>query len=184
MPITAGDSGITKNQINSTIVCRLMGLALYVLILGGFAHWFGLEGAELGLLLFVLFLFVILANLTTYQMLDVRRDVLDQKKVFRYWVKHQVTIPSVPFTLVFIILEIIIFFIIPLLYLGSEGNSATALVFAFFGLLSALRHYLNAQTLLAEIGPDHFNKQHRQSDTNQWRKKHRFYQIAEIGADR
>jgi uncharacterized integral membrane protein len=184
VPITAGDYGITERQINSTLVCRVLGLVLYVLILGGIAHWFGLEGAELGLLLFVLFFFVIVANITTYRMLDVRKDVVDQKKVFRYWVKHIITSPKDTFTSGFIVGEIVLFFLIPLAYLCVDGNTAIALVFCFFGLLSSLRHYLNAQTLLAEIGPDHFNEQHRESDSTEWKKKHRFYQIAEIGADR
>jgi hypothetical protein len=161
-----------------------MGLFIYVLILGGIAHWFGLEGAELGLLLFVLVLFVILANFTTHRILDVRRDIIEQKKVFRYWVKHLITEPTDAFTIGFIVVEIVLFFLIPLLYLCLDGNTATALVFGFFGLMTCLRHYLNAQTLLAEIGPDHFNKQHRESDSSEWKKKHRFYQIAEIGADR
>ena len=183
VPITAGEYGITENQINSTIVCRVLGLFLYVLLLGGLAHWFGLEGAELGILLFVLFLFVAIANFTTYRMLPVRRDVLKQKKVFRYWIREQVTIPSVPFALAFVLLEIVLLFVVPLLYLGLDGNTSTALLFFFLGLLSATRHYLNAQVLLAEIGPDYFNKQHRQSDSKEWKRRHRFYQIAEIGAD-
>ena len=184
MPITAGDYGITENQINSTIACRIMGLLLYILILGGIARWFGLTGAELGLLLFVLFLFVIIANYTTYQMLDVRHDVINQRKIFRFWTKYRVTIPTVAFTLFFTLLEIVLFFVAPLVYLCNNENAAIAAVFAFLGLASAIRHYLNAQILLTEIGPDHFNKQHRDSNSADWKKRHRFYQIAEIGANR
>ena len=183
VPITAGDYGITESQINSTIACRVLGLLLYVLLLGGLAHWFGLEGAELGILLFVLFFIVAVANFTTYRMFPVRHDVLNQRKVFRYWITEQVTMPSVTFALAFVVLEIVLFFILPLAYLGLDGNTSTALLFFFLGLLSALRHYLNAQVLLAEIGPAYFNKQHRQSDSKEWKKRHRFYQIAEIGAD-
>jgi uncharacterized integral membrane protein len=161
-----------------------MGLLIYVLILGGIAHWFGLEGAELGLLLFVLVFFVILANITTYRILDVRRDIIEQKKVFRFWVKHLITTPKDSFTMGFIVAEVVLFFVVPLIYLCLDGNTQTALVFGFFGLVSSIRHYMNAQTLLAEIGPDRFNKQHRESDSKEWKKTHRFYQIAEIGADR
>lgn len=46
-----------------------------------------------------------------------------------------------------------------------------------------LQHFLNAATLLEEIGPNHFNHQHKHSESAEWKKKHRFYQIAEIGAD-
>ena len=155
-----------------------------MLILGGLAHWFGLEGAELGMLIFVLIVIVILANCQTYRILDLRRDIIDEKKVFRYFTKHLVTSPNKSFTLGFIVLEIVLFFIIPLAYIATGSDTATAMIFLFFGCMASLRHYLNAQTLLSEIGPEYFDKQHHQSDSIEWKKKHRFYQIAEIGADR
>ena len=173
MPVTTGD-GITRNQINSTIICRRLGLLLYVLIPGGFAHWFGLEGAELGILIFVLIVIIVLAN---------RRDIIDEKKVFRYFTKHQVTSPNTPFTFGFFAVEIVLFFIIPLAYIVSDSDTAIAMIFFFFGCMTSLCRYLNAQTLLSEIGPEYFDKQHYQSDSAEWKKKHRFYQIAEIGED-
>jgi lipase ATG15 len=36
---------------------------------------------------------------------------------------------------------------------------------------------------LEEVGPSHFSHQHQHSESAEWKNKHRFYQIAEIGAD-
>lgn len=42
---------------------------------------------------------------------------------------------------------------------------------------------MNAQILLEEVGPNHFSPQHQHYESAEWKNKHRFYQIAEIGAD-
>ncbi|KAL3801203.1 hypothetical protein HJC23_012603 [Cyclotella cryptica] len=183
VPITSGHYGITKSQINSTIACRILGQFLYVMILAGVAVWFGMDGGALAILLFVLLLFFTIGSMTTYRMLDVRLDIIHQRNVFRYWTKYRVTTPSVAFTWVFICFEIVVFYFVPLLNLFLVKNISSALVFGIFGLFSALRHYLNAQTLLEEIGPNHFSHLHQHSESAEWKKKQRFYQIAEIGAD-
>lgn len=139
VPITAGNYGITKNQINSSIVCRLLGQFLYVMILVGVAVWFGLDGGALAILLCVLLLFFTIGSVTTYRMFELRRDVIDQRSIFRYWTKHQVTKPSVAFTWVCICFEIVFFYVIPLLNLFLVKNISSALVFGFFGLFSAFR---------------------------------------------
>ena len=145
VPITAGEFGITRQQINSTLACRLLGVLLYVLIVAGVAVWFGLEGAPLGLLLFALFICCIVANVTTYRMLGVRQEVIDGKLVFHYWTKHQVTKPTVAFTWCFIGFSIIILYIIPLVYLVKAENTTSALVFGWFGVFSALRVSFDAR---------------------------------------
>ena len=79
-------------------------------------------------------------------------------------------------------LEIILFYLLPLLYMCIDQNAPSALLFTFLGLFSGLRHYLNPGQLLQQIGPGYFRRRNG-LNKSEWKNKNRFYKIAELGSD-
>eukprot|EP00970_Alexandrium_tamarense_P019646 scaffold14313_cov200-Alexandrium_tamarense.AAC.10 len=181
LPVTFGPSAITERQINSNIACKIIGCQLYFLLFFGVIVWFGLAKGALGLVVAMLLLFFIFMGVTTCRLLDVRKDILNEREVLRYWRWYETTRPTAMFTIAFICLEVFFLFFLPLVYLGIIRNLPSALLFAIMGSCASLRHYLNPSVLLRET-QNHFCHRH-DSDSSDWKKRSRFYHISGLGSD-
>ena len=181
LPVTFGPSAITERQINSNIACKIIGFQLYFLLFFGVIVWFGLAKGALGLVVAMLLVFFIFMGVTTYRLLDVRKDILNEREVLRYWRWYETTKPTAMFTIAFICLEVFFLFFLPLVYLGIIRNLPSALLFAIMGSCASLRHYLNPSVLLRET-QNHFCHRH-DSDSSDWKKRSRFYHISGLGSD-
>ena len=94
IPITFGTSGITPHQINSNIACKLIGTLIIILLFGGIIVWYELVGGALGIVLVFLLIVVLFADISTYRLWEIKKDVDEGKETIRYWKVHKVTKPS------------------------------------------------------------------------------------------
>ncbi len=182
IPVTFGESGITEQQMNSTIACKLLGSLLIVLLLAGAVVWLGVEGASLAIFLLILCVLFITIAASTLPLLHVRDDIVKGNETLRFWKMNSITRPTDMFVVVFIGIQVLGLYIIPLAYLGAVNNDQTAGLYASLGFFSLVRHYMNPSILLQERGPGYFIVDSDDPQKN-WNKKSRFYHIVQLGSD-
>jgi len=182
IPITQGESSMTKAQINSTIACSLLGNISIVLLFVGAVVWFKPPPIMLVILILSLLavVFFISVGFTLRRLWILRRDIVNDENptLYRYKEEYRHSKPKVPLVWTVVFLEFVLFYLLPFIYLAK--NFLFASLFAGFCYLSALNHYLNARILLLEKG-DYFRNTER--ERKQWMKKSRLYHLVAVGGD-
>mmetsp|Transcript_13321 Transcript_13321/g.28260 ORF Transcript_13321/g.28260 Transcript_13321/m.28260 type:complete len:973 (+) Transcript_13321:182-3100(+) len=186
IPITQGDSSITKAQINSNIVCNIVGNLIIVLILAGAIVWFELTSLStaVGIVAFICFIHV---SIAVYRMWILRNDIINDENtgtLYSFWGLYQQTTPKPRFGWAVLFAQLVFFYILPLIYLAAE-NMPHAILFALLGFFAFLRHHLNPRILLMEkknYFQDTVNVKTRE-ERKKWKKKSRMYHIVAVGGD-
>ena len=115
IPITRGESSITKAQINSNIACNLLGNVIIVLLFIGAVAWFDLTSAALGIVSIIVAILVIWVGFATLRLWGLRKDVVNNESttLYRYWEIYQHSMPKDHFIWAFIILQVFFFTFYP-----------------------------------------------------------------------
>jgi len=188
IPITQGESSITKAQINSNIACNLLGNVIIVLLFIGVVAWFDLTPAALGIVSIIVVIVLIWVGFATLRLWGLRKDVVNNENttLYRYWEIYQHSMPKDHFIWAFIFLQAVFLYLLPLVYLAIE-NPPPAVLFAFLGPFAGLRHYLNPRILLLEgERKDYFRNTldvKTRKERKEWKKKSRLYHLVAVGGD-
>ena len=129
-------------------------------------------------------IFFVWVGFATRRMCLLRKDIVKHESATSVMFQH--SIPRDSFVRAVISLQVLFLFVMPLAYLTIE-NRPIALMFAFSGLFSALRHYINPCILLAQNAKkDYFrNVIHAKTrdERKEWKKKSRLYHLVAVGGD-
>lgn len=172
-----GPNALKRDQIMSSFICALIGNVLVVLFVGAFLNWLG---SSVGTVIFVIVIVGLLMispvrqTIKMFQMIRDHREAkaLDNEKkkkddatstrsemtttkneiIYQLTESYRINkiTPRVAWTLM--ALEIIIFYLWPMIALFVIGNTPIALFFLLSGAISLVRHYFNAASVLREVG--------------------------------
>lgn len=189
IPITQGESSITEAQINSNIVCNLMGNVVLVMLAAGIVVWLDLSDSVKAIVITVALIAFIWVGFATRRLFIVRNDVVnnDSITVFRRWEVYRHSVPKVRFIQVMVLAQICLFYLVPLIYLAVE-NPPSAALFSFLGAFSFMRHWLNPRILLmGNEKKDYFRNTSGSNSKEQrkkWKKKSRLFHLVAVGGDK
>ncbi|KAL7542868.1 hypothetical protein ACHAXR_012175 [Thalassiosira sp. AJA248-18] len=186
IPITRGDSSITKAQINSNIACNIIGNGIGVLLFSSAVVWFEPPPALFGVVIAVAVVFFIWVGFATYRLFGLRKDIVNNagSTLYRYSEIYQHSMPKDHFIWAVVFLQVCLLYLLPLIYL-CNNNSATATLFGFLGLFSSLRHYMNPRIVLLEKKKYFSNtlEVKTKEDRKKWKKKSLLRHLVAVGGD-
>jgi len=187
IPITRGESSMTKQEITSSIVCHVLGNILIILLVVGILVWLELAPGALGIIIVIVAICLACLGCSTYRMVELRQDVVSNKSasMYKYYEVYQHSRPKDSFTISAIVFEVVVLYLLPLIYLCST-SAPSAWLFSFLGFFSFIRHHLNPRILLleSEKRKDYFQKHVGIKDRKQWKKKSLLYHIVSVGGDK
>lgn len=188
IPITKGESSITKSQIHSTITCNILGSIMIVLLFASMIVWLGVSKVFLAMVLIVALIYFISIAVGTSRLLVLRDDIVNNESTtkYRYREVYQHSTPKNSFVWAIIFSGTLFLYILPLVYLCIR-NPPAACLFAFLGIFSVLRHFLNPRILLlGDDKKDYFQKKTTattRKERKEWKKKSMLYHLVAIGGD-
>ncbi|KAL7553040.1 hypothetical protein ACHAWF_016283 [Thalassiosira exigua] len=186
IPITHGESSLTKVQINSNIACNILGNVIVVLLFISFALWFGLPQVVLGITTFIVVLYFLWVGYTTCRLFDLRREIANDKStaLYRYWELHEHSIPKDGFVWTVIFFQVWFLYILPLIFLCINSPNS-AIMFSVLGIFSGLKHYWNPRIVLKSSKKGYFRDSLEETmDRKKWRKKSVLYHLVAAGSDK
>jgi len=158
-----GKNALTHAQLTSSFACALIGNVLVILFVGSFLTWGGLS---VGGVVFIIALATIamsssiLQTVRLYDMVKRHRlmnrkkndEVLENEIVYQVMESYRINkiTPKVCWTL--LALEVVVFYVWPVVTLFVIGNHPIAIFFLVSGIISLVRHYFNAASVLMEVG--------------------------------
>mmetsp|Transcript_8665 Transcript_8665/g.13355 ORF Transcript_8665/g.13355 Transcript_8665/m.13355 type:complete len:1019 (+) Transcript_8665:68-3124(+) len=168
-----GPNALRPEQLLSSFVCALIGNLMVILFLTAFLIWFEVNAWTI---LFAIVVVIILMWSSVYQTINMYRTLKSQREqdqndqtkkktdqdyydedncneiiyeVTEYYRINKIT-PKVGWTL--LVLEVIFFYVWPVIALFVIGNYPIAVLFLITGIISLVRHYFNAASVLMEVG--------------------------------
>ncbi len=190
--IINGMGALSKEQIKSSIACFGVGGFLFLFAIISLLVWFGLPNSAIGIvvLLYLVFLYKSMQSSlglrATYKSVmtqeENRGSVNENRKsdaLYQVEESFRITEPKVGVCWVVLGLEVLFFFIIPLIALFRSSNNRVGIVFIIMGIIYLLRDVCNAPACLRELGSlDGMELNNREKDgAADWREKHRFGKI-------
>jgi len=166
-----GPNKLTTDQVRSSLVCALLGNVIIVLFIAALFTWLD---AGIGAVLFVSVMVLVMMGSSVVQTINLykrfketveskKKDKASKKNVtaddeeideilYQVWQSYRINkiTPTVVWTT--FVLEIVIFYIWPMITLFFIGNYSIAILFSIMGFISLVRHYFNAPSILKELG--------------------------------
>ncbi len=118
--LTSGDARVSGHQITSSIVCRVIGDLLIILLVVGLFVWLRGSGmnSTAGIVLASLLLLVVVAYIAynTKYLKEIFKDTSDQsgETWTRFWEVRRINEPSDRFIWICVVAEILLFYLLPL----------------------------------------------------------------------
>lgn len=126
IPITRGDSSITVPEINSNIFCHVLGKIFILLLIISLLIWFDIPSSALGIIIFICVIFLIRLGYSTYRLMGLRKDIVNDESpaLYKYWETYVHSRPKDGLTIAYIFLEVVLLYILPLIYLCFSNPPA------------------------------------------------------------
>ena len=126
IPITRGESSITVPEINSNIVCHVLGKLFILLLIISLLIWFDIPSSALGIIIFICVIFLIRLGYSTYRLMGLRKDIVNDESpaLYKYWETYVHSRPKDGLTIACIFLEVVFLYILPLIYLCFNNPPA------------------------------------------------------------
>ena len=126
IPITRGESSITVPEINSNIVCHVLGKLFILLLIISLLIWFDIPSSALGIIIFICVIFLIRLGYSTYRLMGLRKDIVNDESpaLYKYWETYVHSRPKDGLTIACIFLEVVFLYILPLIYLCFSNPPA------------------------------------------------------------
>mmetsp|Transcript_10578 Transcript_10578/g.16288 ORF Transcript_10578/g.16288 Transcript_10578/m.16288 type:complete len:977 (+) Transcript_10578:110-3040(+) len=160
--VTGGPFALTSVQSKSSFVCALIGNIFIILAIASLASYLELGvGPTLFIILLSIFIMSnnVLQSVSLYKAYraQVRRKKEDNsddedKVIYQVWESFRINRISDKAAWTIFVFEVVVFFIWPTITLFSVDNYAIATLFFVTGLISMVRHYFNAASVLKDIG--------------------------------
>lgn len=130
IPVTRGESSITEAQINSNIACGVLGNLIIILLCSAVLVWLDLTSAALTVAIILIIACSCCVGLSTYRLVGIRDDIVNEESatLYRYYELYQHSVPVEGFTWTIICLEVVFFFLLPLIQLAARRNVQSATV--------------------------------------------------------
>jgi hypothetical protein len=194
--IIDGTSAISRQQANSSFYCYIIGTALTIFLIIGILAWFGFGPV-------VISIFILLYALVVYKSLyqsvgayAVYKQILTHENgndrsinrnrqsngIYQAFETFRISEPTLTFCWIMLGLEVVIFWIIPIIALIVAKNYRILVVFIIMGLISRIRNIFSAPACLQELGSlegiEVNNKSYKDGEgITEWREKHRLGRI-------
>ena len=118
--LTSGEARVNEHQITSSIVCRVVGDLMIILLVVGLFVWLSDSGmnSTAGIVLIALLLLVVAAYIAynTKYLKEIFKDTSDQSEATwtRFWEVRRINEPSDRFIWICVVAEIVLFYLWPL----------------------------------------------------------------------
>ena len=190
--IVDGVGAISKEQSISSVICFFFGTLLSLFAITSLLAWLGLSTGAIIIVALMYLVILYKSGKSTLGMAETYKSVMtkdgnygsinrNRKSDALYQVRESFRIsePRRELCYLFLGLEVVFFFIIPLIALFSSSNNRVGIIFIFMGVIYLLRDVCNAPACLRELGSlDGMELNNKETDgTSEWREKNRFGKI-------
>eukprot|EP00550_Attheya_septentrionalis_P004095 CAMPEP_0198294104 /NCGR_PEP_ID=MMETSP1449-20131203/20685_1 /TAXON_ID=420275 /ORGANISM="Attheya septentrionalis, Strain CCMP2084" /LENGTH=995 /DNA_ID=CAMNT_0043993961 /DNA_START=90 /DNA_END=3077 /DNA_ORIENTATION=+ len=157
--IISGPAALRKNQIRSSFLCGIMGMVIVLLLVVSFLVWLESSALFIGIIVTVYAFYLVRSILRTIGIMKIYQNMKQQTKKFpeseslyQIWESFRITQARDTLCWTMFSLEIIVLFLFPFICLLVIENYAIAGLFIVVAVISGARHYINAATVLQELG--------------------------------
>jgi hypothetical protein len=202
--IIDGASAVTRQQAKSTFYCYIVGTVLTLFAVVSVLVWFG-AGPVVIIVVILLYALIVYSSLrkslglnAVYNQILSREDGCgrsinrhrESNTLYQVRETFRISEPTPEFCFIMFGLEVVLFFIVPIIALIVAKNYRILVVFILMGLISSIRNVFNAPACLRELGSlegieVNNNDDEDDEGLSEWREKHRLGRIiSEISVGR
>jgi hypothetical protein len=191
--IINGASALTRGQTRSSFICFIFGKSLTLFAIVSLVSWFNFGGVGITVTIMLYILSVFNTSRSSIGLRQVysrllTRDDGNERSIrgdknsdalYQFAENFRITEPNPNLCWIVFAIELVFFYIVPIIALFAAKNYRVGGVFIFMGLISMLRHVFNAPACLKELGNlDGIEINNIETDgLSEWREKHRLGKI-------
>mmetsp|Transcript_1720 Transcript_1720/g.3672 ORF Transcript_1720/g.3672 Transcript_1720/m.3672 type:complete len:1099 (+) Transcript_1720:92-3388(+) len=163
--VVGGEAAMTHQQVLSSTICYFLSVIMYVLLVAAILVW---VQAPPVMIIVIISLYIVFwvrkmrrgakiskklsESVDHYEQLNTGDSNEKAHGLLHKWECYTITRPTMAFTVVYLIFQVLVFFIYPLTFLCASKNIAGALVFIGMAWMSFQKRLLDPAQVLEELG--------------------------------
>jgi len=182
LAIVGGEAALRPEQVKSSLSCFFMGYILKFLVVIGFLLWFEINA----IVIVIICVLIIVSSMrdlrevvnmgnTTSVRKDTSLDTEDESTCsYQACLEYRISAPSLTCCRIVATVNLMFFFLFPVICLFISDNIPVAGVFVFFGISVMIKENFDMSRLFKELGSLEGLEKSCSDADDEWNKKHKY----------